>query len=138
VRAKNTSNILLNNTIDCCVVAICFYLLGYGFAFGENNGKSNGFIGAGDFALKHTQTHGMFHMFFFQWAVASAAVTIAAGALAERCKMEGYIIYTVIMATFVYPICAHWCACRHICRPCAPPCHHITSCDYGGRLQTNL
>lgn len=42
-------------------------------------------------------------------AVVSAVVTIVAGAVAERCKMEGYLIYTVAMSTLVYPVAAHWC-----------------------------
>jgi ammonium transporter, Amt family len=113
VRSKNVSNTLIMNSIDCCVVGVCFYLVGYGLAFGEAlDGASNGFIGTGDFALSLSKISGLhWHMWFFHWAVAAAVVTIAAGALAERCKMEAYLVYSAAIATFIYPIIAHWCAC---------------------------
>jgi Amt family ammonium transporter len=101
------------NTIDCCVVGVCFYLIGYGLAFGvpADGSNTNTFIGTADFALsvsKKGSTH--WHLWLFHWAVAAAVVTIAAGALAERCKMEAYLIYSVAIGTFIYPVIAHWCA----------------------------
>jgi ammonium transporter, Amt family len=101
------------NSIDCCVSGICFYLVGYGLAFGEAlDGTSNGFIGTGDFALSLSKLAGLqWHMWFFHCAFVSAVVTITAGALAERCKLEAYLLYTAATSTFIYPIFAHWCAC---------------------------
>ena len=34
VRAKNTNNILFKNLMDASIGAICFWLLGYSFAYG--------------------------------------------------------------------------------------------------------
>jgi ammonium transporter, Amt family len=110
VRYKNVSNTLLMNTIDCCIVGVCFYLLGYGFAFGKSKrGERNAIIGTGTFALSSFEMSDIeWHLWFFHWAVAAAVTTIAAGALAERCKMQAYLIYSAAMATFVYPVIAHW------------------------------
>ena len=41
---KNTKNILIKNMLDACIGALSFWLLGYAFAFGDNNrfiGKSS-------------------------------------------------------------------------------------------------
>jgi Amt family ammonium transporter len=114
------------NTIDCCVTGVCFYLIGYGLAFGvPADGKGNGFIGTADFALSVSKIGGLhWHLWFFHWAVAAAVVTIAAGALAERCKMEGYLIYSAAISTFIYPVIAHWYACM-----APPPAIHYSLRD---------
>lgn len=30
------------------------------------------------------------------------------GAMAERVSIFGYLLYTILISTFVYPIVAHW------------------------------
>ena len=49
VSEKNTKNILMKNIGDAAIGAICWWLLGFGFAFGETSG---GFIGTDEFLLK--------------------------------------------------------------------------------------
>jgi Amt family ammonium transporter len=82
------------------------------FAFGEINGKSNPFIGVGDFALSatraDTKSPSSYHVYFFHWAFSAAAATITAGAVAERVAMGGYMGYTLLMTGFVYPVYTHW------------------------------
>jgi hypothetical protein len=68
VRSKNAKNIVLKNLLDACFGAICFYLLGYGFAYGGANGKGNSFMSWGPFALKH-EDQSAFYSWFFQFAV---------------------------------------------------------------------
>lgn len=108
-RAKHTVHILMLNTIDALVSAVCFYFFGFGFAFGAaDDGGGNTFIGNLDFALMNSgDTH--WHLFFFHWAVVAAVVTITAGGMAERMRVEAYLLYAVYMSTLVYPIVAHWC-----------------------------
>lgn len=50
VSIKNTKNILIKNIGDASLGALCWWLLGYGVAFGTD--KGNGFIGGDSFALK--------------------------------------------------------------------------------------
>ena len=82
VRFKNRFNILVKvrpflsrkhltvvcqNICDTCVSALTFYLFGYGFAYGEDQG---GFIGASDFALTETSGNG-YHLWVFQVSIFS-------------------------------------------------------------------
>ncbi len=49
-------NILLQTVLDACVSALAFYLIGFGFAFGESD-QPNGFIGNALFALARYSSH---------------------------------------------------------------------------------
>eukprot|EP00954_Amorphochlora_amoebiformis_P016977 1316067-Amorphochlora_amoeboformis.AAC.1 len=114
VRPKNTNNILFKNLMDASLGAICFWLLGYSFAFGngrtEDDGKGNDnrFVGSGNWALQNFNNDETYHLWFFQWTFASAATTIVSGSVAERCRLEAYFIYTTVLMTFVYPVVVHW------------------------------
>lgn len=104
VRAKNTANILMKNIIDACMGGILFWAFGYGLAYGTSS-SSNGFIGWGDFFF---DDYSGYAGWFFQYAFAAAAATIVAGSLAERLKFTAYLIYTVAISGFIYPVVVHW------------------------------
>ena len=57
---------MLKNLLDACFGAICFYFVGYGFAYGGDNG--NKFIGYGGFVLKG-EDRSAWYNWFFQFAV---------------------------------------------------------------------
>lgn len=114
VSVKNTKNILIKNIGDATIGAVCWWLLGYGFAFGESAGR---FIGTDGFALKGPQfesedgtlTNGYNYAFwFFQYAFAATAATIVSGAVAERVSFNAYLVYSVVLTSFVYPVVVHW------------------------------
>ena len=104
VRSHETANILMKNMIDACVGGISFWLVGWAFAYGVG-GASNQFIGLGNFALNNFDSYASW---FFQFAFAAAAATIVAGALAGRTKYSAYLIYTVVITGFIYPVVVHW------------------------------
>jgi ammonia channel protein AmtB len=52
VRSKNAKNIVLKNLLDACFGSLAFYLVGYGFAFGDAD-HGNDFIGWNGFALNN-------------------------------------------------------------------------------------
>jgi Ammonium Transporter Family len=66
VRSKNAKNIILKNLLDACFGAITFYLVGFGFAFGED--KGNNFIGWQGFAL-NSYAKNLWYNWLFQFAV---------------------------------------------------------------------
>ena len=108
VRSKETANILMKNMIDACVGGISFWLVGWAFAYGVSD-ASNEFIGLGNFGLNQLADAGYGHAdWFFQFAFAAAAATIVAGALAGRTKYSAYLIYTVVVTGFIYPVVVHW------------------------------
>jgi len=111
VSKKNVVNILFKNLVDACVAAVAFWLLGYGFAYGDTAG---GFIGTTNFgcaAIFNGAGDGRsddWVGWFFQWAFSGAVATIVSGSVAERCKFEGYIVISLILTAFIYPVVVHW------------------------------
>mmetsp|Transcript_48467 Transcript_48467/g.90272 ORF Transcript_48467/g.90272 Transcript_48467/m.90272 type:complete len:500 (-) Transcript_48467:422-1921(-) len=113
VRAKNTKNILLKNTLDACLGALVWWLVGFSFAYGGpyEQDDRNVFIGGGtNFAMgDHAQINGSFYAtWMFQWAFAATAGTIVSGAVAERCDFRAYLVYTCFITGFTYPVVVHW------------------------------
>jgi len=130
VRQKNVQNIMLKGLLDACLGALIWYLIGYGLAYDYDDGidghDANPFIGTGrtNFALYglvlnngyHTDTTTMLENdkggdwvgWFFQYAFAAAAATIVSGAVAERCQLGAYLIYTCFITGFIYPVVVHW------------------------------
>jgi ammonium transporter, Amt family len=101
VRRKNLQNTMLKNLLDACGATIAFVTLGYGFAFGENG---NGFIGTSNFFLQGVDD---LAFFIYQYSFSAASATIVAGALAERCQMQAYFYYSMVLTGFVYPVVVH-------------------------------
>lgn len=110
----------LKNLLDACMGALTWYFIGYGFAYDANEG-ANGFIGRGptNFMISDlsfgSADHGPTHAhgndwiaWYFQFAFAAAAATIVSGAVAERCALASYLIYTCFITGFIYPVVVHW------------------------------
>lgn len=105
-RAKNAVNILMKNLMDFSVGSLAFFLVGFGLMFGV----SNGFFGTTLFALSGVEQGGGWNWTFliFQTVFAATAATIVSGAMAERTKFVGYLIYSVMISLFIYPIFGSW------------------------------
>lgn len=106
-RAKSAGNIMMKNLLDFCFGSIAFWAIGFGIMFGAGNllfGTSGFFLSAGKSGTDLWQ----YGFFMFQLVFAATAATIVSGAVAERIKFVGYLIYTVIITALIYPIVGHW------------------------------
>jgi ammonium transporter, Amt family len=106
-RAKNTANIAMKNFMDFSVGALVYWAIGFGLAYGGST--LGGFVaygGIGDsfFLSDPAQSTS----WFFQVVFAATAATIVSGAMAERTKFSSYLMYTVFISGFIYPIVSHW------------------------------
>lgn len=106
VRARNARGIILKNLMDACVAAIMYFLTGWGVA-GLLVGDANSFIGTSQYTLNGLDASALYN-WFFQYAFAAAACTIVSGALAERATFVAYLLYSVYIIGFVYPVVTHW------------------------------
>jgi len=123
-RAKNCVNILSKNFIVFAASSIGFLIIGWGLMFGDGNGfiglKGLFFLsGADNSPAVGDAYQGVYSAiawtgvpleakFFFQLVFCGTAATIVSGAVAERIKYVSFIIFTFIMAMFIYPIVGHW------------------------------
>jgi len=114
VRSKNTQNILAKNLLVVSVGFLCWYFLGWTLAYGTDSG-----LKAGDMPNKfsgHTQIFmdgfmddmTLFRNWFFQGAFCATACTIVSGAMAERTRLVGFGVYSIIMTSWIYPIIVYW------------------------------
>lgn len=103
-RAKNASNILMKNLMDFSVGAIAYFAIGWALMYGSSAG---GFIGTDQFFLTGAESS-TYRDWFFQVVFAATAATIVSGAMAERTKYSGYLLYSVIISAIIYPISGHW------------------------------
>jgi len=123
-RAKNCVNILSKNFIVFAVTAIGFWVIGWGLMFGSGSpfvGTEGLWMvgGADNSPATLTDYKGVYESlnwtgvplwakFFFQLVFAGTAATIVSGAVAERIKYIAFILFSLIMAIFIYPVVGHW------------------------------
>jgi Amt family ammonium transporter len=106
-RCKNTVNILMKNLMDFSVGSIAFWAIGFGIMFGV----TNGFFGTDGFFFSDFAKDGdtwVFAFWMFQVVFAATAATIVSGAMAERTKFVGYLIYSAVVSAIIYPVFGSW------------------------------
>ena len=103
-RAKNAGNILMKNLMDFSAGALMYWAVGWALMYGESK---SGIIGGNQFFLRGADP-AVFRDWMFQVVFAATAATIVSGAMAERTKFSGYIVYSVFITALVYPISGHW------------------------------
>ena len=88
VRTKNVTAVLTINTLIYAIASLAFLLFGYSLAFGEFG----------------SETMSKWAAFLFQMAFVGKVVNIMSGGVSERAKVIPLMLFTVIMAAFIYPL----------------------------------
>ena len=104
-RAKNACNILMKNLMDFSIGSLTFWLVGFGLMFGAT---TTGFFGTTNFLYDAGGNNFNWAFLLFQTVFCATAATIVSGAMAERTKFAGYLVYTVAITVIVYPIFGSW------------------------------
>lgn len=124
-RRKNAVNLLTKNLIVFAIATIAYWMLGFGFMFGNDDGNAliglKGFFisGAdnspaigdaykGDFSALNWTSIPLEAKFLFQLMFAGTAATIVSGAVAERIKFIAFLLFSFLLVGFAYPIIGHW------------------------------
>lgn len=118
VRRKNILSTFLHSFIMMGIVSILWLVLTYTMAFGKS---SNGFVGGFEFLMGNgismkdpypyfsplgTIPAGAFMLFQMMFAIITPA--LISGAIAERMKFSGYILFTTLWAILIYAPVACW------------------------------
>ena len=105
-RSKNSINVAIKNLTDFALSILLFWALGFALMFGSSLG---GWLGAGQFLPSFEgNEHWIPSFFLFQMMFCATAGTIFSGAVAERMSFRGYIVLTLLISGFIYPIFGHW------------------------------
>ena len=117
-RQKNTVNILFKNFFVITIGILLYSLGGFNLMYpGFDEGsmgilKFAGFgIGAPDGGMTPGYADGGYTWwtdFLFQAVFAATAATIVSGAVAERVKLGGFMLFTILYVGLVYPIIGSW------------------------------
>jgi ammonium transporter, Amt family len=119
-RQKNAGTIVAKILTNFSICAVCWYFVGFAFAFGAPVHGLDGLIGGQGFLLQGfgdpatgfpvmgLSNATVDSKFFFQFVFAAVSLAIVWGSTLERIKFGVYIIYAVIFSCVIYPIGAHW------------------------------
>jgi ammonium transporter, Amt family len=105
-RSKNAVNIIMKNMMDVSAGGLVFFAVGFGLMFGTS---INGMIGSDGFFLSGLGDDPWTYAFFlFQAVFAATAATIVSGAVAERTRFTGYLIFSIVITGVIYPVFGSW------------------------------
>ncbi|MEN0006623.1 MAG: ammonium transporter [Bacteroidota bacterium] len=123
VQRKNTVNILFKNAMIIAIGLLTYYIVGFNLMYpGVNEGGFFGFGGfgismpaevlaayeKGDFTAYADGGYTYWTDFIFQAMFAATAATIVSGAVAERIKLNAFLLFAVIFVAISYPITGMW------------------------------
>ena len=106
-RAKNAINIMMKNLMDFSIGTLAFFLVGFGLMFGA----TKGLVGSSLFGfsgIDPASSGWEWTFLIFQTVFAGTAATIVSGAMAERTKFRGYLLYSLFICALIYPIFGKW------------------------------
>jgi Amt family ammonium transporter len=116
VRTKNVLATIMQSFIALGVVTVLWVIIGYTLAFGPDTGS--GLIGGLDFMFFEgvgqapsevyglTIPHNVFATYQMMFAIITPA--LISGAIAERIKFSGYVLFIALWSVLIYSPVAHW------------------------------
>lgn len=117
-RSKNTVNILFKNTMIINIGLLTYAFWGFNImypGFADDSAGIFGFAGFGLFPGEDGNTAGYadggytyWTDFLFQGMFAATAATIVSGAVAERIRLDTFLIFSIIYVGIIYPIAGAW------------------------------
>ncbi len=119
VRNKNVVMQLIKNLALFSIACLCYYIVGYNLMYPGDAWTVQNIVGAFSIAslepvaldpadaadLTYATTGSDF---FFQVMFCATTASIVSGALAERIKLWPFLMFTVVLTAFIYPIQASW------------------------------
>ena len=112
VRKKNVMATIMQSFFMICLISVQWVVFGYSFAFGDGTPWYGGFKwlmlnNMPDVSpLAPTIPHFAYMIFQAMFAIITPA--LICGAYAERVKFTGFVVFSLLWATFIYdPVC-HW------------------------------
>ncbi len=109
VRSKNTTEILTKNICLYAIACTMFLLVGYNIMYVDNVAGGwlptlSSFIGE----QAKDADHALESDFFFQVVFVATAMSIVSGAVAERMKLWSFLLFSVVLTGFIYPLEGYW------------------------------
>jgi Amt family ammonium transporter len=107
-RAKNAVNIMMKNLMDFSIGSLAYWAVGFGLMFGISK---TGWIGTSGFFLSDFVPGSdpwVLAFWMFQVVFCATAATIVSGAMAERTKFSGYLLYSIFISALIYPVFGSW------------------------------
>ncbi|MEP2703966.1 MAG: ammonium transporter [Roseibium sp.] len=112
VRSKNVSMQCLKNITLYSIAGLMFWITGYNLMY---TGVDGGFMGSlGPYAFDPVggdaldTGYSTASDWFFQMVFCATTASIVSGTLAERIKLWPFLIFTVVLTGFLYPITGSW------------------------------
>ena len=120
VRSKNVTTQLTKNIALFSIAAIAYFLVGFNLMYPGDGWLITGYLGP-IFSLTSLEPVGaaaeqigdisyasVGSDFFFQLMFCATTASIVSGTIAERMKLWPFLIFTVLLTAFLYPIEASW------------------------------
>jgi Amt family ammonium transporter len=117
VRSKNAATICLKNISLFSIAGLMYWLVGYNLMYGIEEG---GYIGAlfdvwsaddSAIAAEEADFSGGYASgsdWYFQMVFCATTASIVSGTVAERLKLWPFLIFTLFLTGFIYPIVGSW------------------------------
>ncbi len=118
VQKKNVVNIIFKNAMIIAIGLLTYCIVGFNLMY-PGEAFSGGFFGFSGFGLSMPEGdagaidyasggYTYWTDFIFQGMFAATAATIVSGAVAERIKLNSFLIFSVVLVSLAYPITGMW------------------------------